>query len=100
MLKFKWIGFPRALNWRCKVVPNKSLETTSPRKDFRNQSTFTKEVRSVRPGSVGFRRTPETQAVIVRASQATSGPTPAAASSGAAAQGEVGAHRAKQAQQS
>ena len=90
MLKFKWIGFPRALNWRCKVVSNKSLETTSPRKDFRNQSTLAKEVRSVRPGSVGFRRTPETQAVIVRASQAASGPTPAAASSGAAAQGKVG----------
>jgi len=69
MLKFKWIGFPRALNWRCKVVPNKSLETTFPRKDFRNQSTLTKEVRSVRPAS---------------------GPTPAAASSGAAAQGKVG----------
>src|SRR6266403_1417299 len=90
MLKFKWIGFPRALNWRCKVVPNKSLETTFPRKDFRNQSTFTKEVTSVRPGSVGFRRTPETQAIIVRASQAASGPTPAAASSGVAAQGKVG----------
>ena len=90
MLKFKWIGFPRALNWRCKVVPNKSLETTSPRKDFGNQSTFTKEVTSVRPGSVGFRRTPETQAVIVGASQAASGPTPAAASSGGAAQGKVG----------
>src|SRR6266436_2219701 len=38
MLKFKWIGSPRALNWRCKLVPNKSLETTFPRKDFKNQS--------------------------------------------------------------
>jgi len=54
------------------VVSNKSLETTSPRKDLGNQSTFTKQVPSVRPGSVVFRRTPETT------------------SSGGAAQGKVG----------
>jgi len=70
--------------WRRKVVPIKSLETTG------KQSSFAKEVKSVRSGGVGFRRAPEMQPVIVRTPQAASGPMPAGHTQGNAAQRNAG----------
>jgi single-strand DNA-binding protein len=72
------------------VVPNKSLETTSAGTEIGKQSSFAKEVPSVRSGGFGFRRAPEKQAVIARTPQAASGPPPAAPSQGNAAQGKMG----------
>jgi single-strand DNA-binding protein len=72
------------------LAPNKSFETTFAGREVGKQSNFAMGVQSVRSGSVGFRRTPENQPVIVRTPRAASGPMPAAPSQGNTGQRHAG----------
>jgi single-strand DNA-binding protein len=70
------------------VVANKSFETTFAGRQVGKQYNFAN--RSARRDGLGFRRGPETQAVVVGSPQMPSGPTRATNSFSTVGQGKVG----------